>query len=385
MTTKEKNLSKIEREKAALLALVKQFIANNKPVGSKTLQEAGFKDISPATIRNYFANLEKEGYLLQLHASGGRIPTQKAYRLYANEFRGFTEISDEHKKIIDTLRKSETKEIASFLQKSAERLSSLTNLAVFLSAPRFDHDFIADLKIVPIDNFRLLCVLVTDFGVIQTELLHSDINLSTFAVKRIESYFNYRLKRLDKPENLEIEEENLAKKFYNEVMVRYIVGYSNFIDEEIYRTGFSKLISYSDFEDTKTLASSLALFENSHSMRLLLRDCTSHEALKFWIGDDLMSFASGKVNCSVIASPYKIGNKTVGAIGVLGPTRMPYKELFALLENFSDGISEALTKNIYKFKINFRQPKQTSPYIQKEEHQLLGQSRLMLLEDKSNN
>lgn len=385
MTTKEKKLSKAEREKSALLALVEQFIANNKPVGSKTLQEAGFIDISPATIRNYFANLEKEGFLLQLHASGGRIPTQKAYRLYANEFRDFSEIDDEQKEIIDTIRKSETKEIASFLQKSAETLSSLTNLAVFLSAPRFDHDFIADLKVVPIDSFRLLCVLVTDFGVIQTELLHSDFALSSFAVKRIESYFNYRLKNLDKPENLEAKEESLAKKFYNEVMVRYIVGYSNFIDEEIYRTGFSKLISYSDFKDTKLLASSLALFENSHSMRLLLRDCQSHESLKFWIGDDLITFATGKVNCSVIAVPYKIGNKTVGSIGVLGPTRMPYKELFALLGSFSDGISAALTKNIYKFKINFRQPKPGSPYIQKEEHQLLGQSRLMLLEDKSNN
>lgn len=378
-----KKISKKERERKVLFSLIDCFLKTGQPVGSKTLKETDFTDISSATIRNYFTQLENEGYLEQLHTSGGRIPTNKALRLYAEEHIHSTLLTPHNETILNTLRKSETKEIALYLQQAAETLSTLTNYAVFLSAPRFDHDFISELKLVPIDYYRFLCVLITDFGVIQTELLHTDSKLSAFSIKRIEAYFHWRLTGRDKPESITADEEKIAQKFYNEVMMRYIVGYSNFTEEEIYRTGFSKLLTYPDFNDTTVLANSLALFENAHSMRLLLRDCSAHQTLKFWIENDLTPFATGKPNCAVLAIPYYINKRTVGAVGILGPTRMPYKELFGLLKAFSDSISEALTRNIYKFKINYRQPKAGTPYLQKEEHHLIGQSRLMLLEDKS--
>src|SRR4029077_3968481 len=135
--------------------------------------------------------------------------------------------------------------------------------------------------------FRCLCVLVTDFGVVQTEILHLPEKLSSFAIKRIESYFHWRLTGNGQPENLESGEEAIGQTFYNELMLRYIVGYSNFVDEDIYRTGFSNLLIYPDYQDTKLLAGSLALFENIHGMRLLLKECIALDRLKFWIGSDL--------------------------------------------------------------------------------------------------
>ena len=258
----------------------------------------------------------------------------------------------------------------------------MSHCAVFLSAPRFDHDFVIDIKLVPIDAFRCLCVLITDFGIVQTEILHLPEKLSTFAVKRIESYFHWRLTGIRKPENLEHEEETIAQTFYNELMLRYIVGYSNFLDEDIYRTGFSHLLTYSDFQDASLLASGLSLFENVHSMRLLLKECAALDRLKFWIGDDLNTYIPNS-NCSVICIPYYINHKAVGAVGILGPARLPYRTLFSALRLFSDYVSETLTCNIYKFKITFRQPEIGKLYLQKEEHRLIGQSRLILLEDKS--
>lgn len=381
---KAKKSSKEERKKQVLFALIEHFLKDGVPVGSNTLRNSGFSTLSPATIRNYFASLEEEGLLTQQHASSGRIPTNSAYRLYANASLESSEVSSQDEAVIQRLKKEGSKEIATYLQNSAEVLSSMTNYAVFLSAPRFDHDFIATLKLIPIDYYRFLCVIITDFGVIQTELLHTERRLSSFAVKRIEEYFHWRLTKRDKPENITEEEEQLGQKFYNELMVRYIVGYSNFTDEEIYRTGFSKLLTYPDFHDATVLANSLALFENAHSMRLLLRECSSQNMLRFWIGSDLSPYSSAIPNCSVLAVPYKINTQTVGAVGILGPTRMPYKALFGILRSFSDTVSEVLTHNVYKFKITYRQPQTGSPYLQKEEHRLIGQSRLMLLEDKTN-
>jgi len=378
-----KKLNKKEREKRVLFGLIDYFIETGEPVGSNSLQSAEFQDISPATIRNYFNVLEEEGHLTQLHASGGRIPTEQAYRLYAKEFYSHFQLSEKDKETIFQIEQSEMKEIAKYLQTSAETLSELTRCAVILSAPRFDHDFISEFKLAPIDTYRFLCIIVTDFGVIQTELLHSSQKLSAFSIKRIEGYFHWRLTCRDKPENLSNDEESLAQNFYNEIMMRYIIGYSTFVEEEVYRTGFSKLLHYADFHDTAILANSLALFENAHSMRLLLRDCSSRNALKCWIGDDLSHFATGKQACSVLTVPYKINQTAVGAIGLLGPIRMPYKRWFGLLRAFSEAISTALTRNIYKFKLTFRTPQPGVAYLNKEEHRLIGQSRLMLLEDKS--
>jgi heat-inducible transcriptional repressor len=166
-------------------------------------------------------------------------------------------------------------------------------------------------------------------------------------------------------------------------MVRYIVGYSNFIDEEIYRTGFSKLLLYPDFADAPTLAESLALFENARSMRLLLRESLAKDKLKYWIGEDLKKHTSSNPECAVLAIPYRIHGQVVGAIGILGPKRMPYKRLFGLLRVFSEVVSEALTRNIYKFKLQYRQPQDKTCFLTKEESLALKGTRLALLEDKT--
>ncbi|MCE5318337.1 MAG: heat-inducible transcriptional repressor HrcA [Parachlamydia sp.] len=376
-----KKPSKQEREHKVLLGLIEYYLKTGKPVGSNTLKETGFEDLSSATIRNYFAKLEEEGYLTQQHISGGRIPTDRAYRAYAKEFvDSETPLQGTH---FEELRNAETREIAGYLQKAAESLSTLTVSAIFLSAPRFDHDMIVGLKLVPIDHSRCLCVIITDFGLIQTEILQTDKRLTAFAVKRMESYFHWRLTGNDKPDHLSEEEEKLAQEFYNELMVRFIVGYANFNAEEVYRTGFSRLLNYPEFREPLALAGTLSLFENAHSMRLLLKECSGMNRLKFWIGDDLKNFCQESPNCSVLAIPYYINQQAVGAVGLLGPSRMAYRELFATLRAFSESISTALTRNIYKFKISFRQPQQNDSYLQVEGPRLIGGTPLMLIEDKS--
>lgn len=360
---------KQDREKMVLLGLVDHYIQTGKPVGSNTLKEAEFEDLSSATIRNYFAHLEETGYLVQSHSSGGRIPTYLAYRVYAEE--NLDAPPEEMDNPFTHLSNFDSREIALFLQESAETLSSQTKCSVFLSAPRFDHDYVIDLKLVSLDAYRCLCIIITDFGMIKTETLHLPEKLNSFAIKRIESYFHWRLTGINRPENLEPEEEAIGQKFYNELMLRFIVGYSTFADEDIYRTGFSHLLEYPDFQDTSLLASCLSLFENRQGMRLLLKECKSLNRLKYWIGDDLGSFITNP-NCAVIAIPYMINQKAVGAIGILGPARLPYRKLFQTLRLFSKSVSDSLTRNIYKFKISYRQPEMSKLYLENQEKKLLG-------------
>lgn len=351
-----KRSNKQERERSVLLGLVDYYLKTGKPVGSNTLKEAGFEDLSSATIRNYFASLEEEGYLVQQHSSGGRIPTDKALRLYANEYIQETEVDPALRKIFQDLEQSESKEIARYLQRAADTLSELTGCAVFLNAPRFDQDFIVNIKFVEVDVHRCLCILVTSFGVIHTEVVNVEKKLSTFTIKRIEGYFHWRLTGHGKPDEMDREEELLAQHLYNEVMVRYIVGYSNFIDEEIYRTGFSKLLHYPEYQEATALAGALSLFENSQSMRHLLHETSKHDGMKFWIGSSLEKFTTDHRHTAVLAIPYRVNKQTVGSIGILGPSRMEYKSIFGILHHFSEAISKTLTRDVYQFKITLRKP-----------------------------
>jgi heat-inducible transcriptional repressor len=350
----EKGSKRKSREYEVLLGLISYYLKTGKPVGSNTLKEAGFHNLSSATIRNYFANLEKDGFLTQQHASGGRIPTVLAYKTYAKAYEDFDQPLPQNEKVMESLRNFETKEIALYLQQAAELLSSLSQTAVFLSAPRFDHDYILDVKILPLDQHRCLAVILTDFGLVKTEVMHLNETLSEMSAKKIESYIQHRIQNKEKPKNLEKLEERLALKIYNELMVRYIVSYSNFTEEELYRTGFSKLLIYPEFQEAKVLSLALSLFENTHNLRLLTKECCKFNHLRYWIGDDLAQLSSANPECSILTIPYYINKNPAGAVGLLGPIRMPYKELFATLRAFSESISEALTKNLYKFKITHR-------------------------------
>lgn len=379
-----KKLDKNQREKKILLGLVDYYLRSGKPVGSNSLKEAGFEELSSATIRNYFAQLEQEGYLTQAHTSGGRAPTPLAFRLYAQEYVNQEE-PESFSSAWGSLKEFEGKEIALFLQQATERLSQQSSCAVFLSAPRFDQDFITDMKLVSIDANRCLVVLVSDFGVIQTELMQLPARLSSLAIRRMETYLQAKLLRhLDVPP-LEEQEELVVQEIYKESMLRYLVGYSTFTDEDIHRTGFSCLLRHEDFQETAQLAASLSLFENLAGLRLLLRETKHLNRLKFWIGEDLAPYTRLTPNCAALAIPFYLRGQVAGAVGLIGPIRLPYRQLFPLLRQFSTILSQTLTHILCKFRLSFRQPGEDQKWIFKEEQRLLGHSRLVLLDHTSQN
>ncbi|MCB1084913.1 MAG: heat-inducible transcriptional repressor HrcA [Chlamydiia bacterium] len=372
-----------ERELAVLLGLVDLFLRTGKAIGSNTLKENGFSNISSATIRNYFAKLEKEGLLKQAHSSGGRIPTPAAYKLYAKKHMNGAQIDPKDLTSLKAKLNQDTREIARYLQEASELLSHLSQGAVFLSSPRFDQDLIVNIKCVAIDTYRCLTVIVTDFGLVNTEILSAPKKLSNFALKRIEAYFHFRLTGLDRPK-LSHEEEELASTFYNEILMRHIVGYTNFSSEDIYKTGFSKLIRFPEFRDATVLASGLSIFENTDFMRGLLKECMEEGDLKIWIGDDLDHFSASTSQSSILAIPYFIHGKVVGAVAILGPIRMPYPKMFGLLRGFSNVISEVLTRNLYKYKITYREPKAAGALTHAQEPPKIGkQEESLKLEDKT--
>ncbi len=380
-SNKRKRGNKQERERQILIGLVEHYLQTGRPVGSHTLQEAGFEMFSSATIRNYFSHLEEEGYLCQQHSSGGRLPTEKAYRLYIKEPIE-REIPLEVQQACERLRCWEGRDVVNFLQQGAELISHICHGAIFLSLPRFDQDFVTDLKLMPLDAERCLGVILTDFGLVRSEVLQLPYKLSALSAKRMEAFFKWRLTQLERPENLTIEEECLANQLYHELMIRYVVNYSQFYEEDLIRTGFSQLLQHPDFHETELMSRALGLFENGQSLRKIIQQSLQANQLQCWIGEDLKAFSPQPPFCSLLTIPYYVGPAPVGTIGLLSSQRCDYHMLFAILQNFSKSISEALSHNIYKYKLSFRFPLQQPPQLEMNERQLLGQTPLILIEDK---
>lgn len=351
-----KKLPKNDREMAVLLGLIELYIKTGKPIGSQTLQENGFESLSTATIRNYFGKMELQGYLKQQHTSGGRIPTAKAFRMYVDQYRDQGVLNGDQERAFAEVFEKETREIAALIHQAAEALSEEAKCAVFISTPRFDQDFIQDVRLIQIDDSKLLAVLITDFGLIRTETIYIDRPAHPVFLRTAESYFLWRMNKGEKPMFQNELEAKSAQRIYNEVMVRHVVGYANFPAEEVLRSGLSKLLSYSEFNDAAALAHSLSLLEDENQMRQLLRECCRKNELCSWIGDELAPRVPPESECSVVAVPYRINQTVAGAVAILGPMRLSYKNIFGLLQHFSEELSRKLTQSVYKFKISFRQP-----------------------------
>jgi len=347
---------KADREQAVLFGLIELYLKTGKPIGSHTIQEHGFESLSSATIRNYFSKMEENGYLKQQHTSGGRIPTEKAFRLYADIYASKGIIEKNQEATLKKVFSTETREIAALLHFAIDALSELTQCAVFISSPRFDQDFIQDVKLVQLDPSKILSVLITDFGLVRTETLYLERDVTTSFLRTCEEYFLWRISKGEKPLFQDDVDTKTAQRLYNEIMVRHVVGYANFPNEEILRTGLSKLLAYPEFNDATALANSLSLLEDDTQMRTILRENIKKGTLSYWIGDELCPHVPASSDCSVIAIPYKINQITAGSIALLGPTRLPYRNLFGLCQLFSEQISEALTNSLYKYKITFRNP-----------------------------
>lgn len=362
------------------MKLIEYYITTGRAVGSNTLKEVGFPELSSATIRNYFASLEEEGFLIQQHISGGRIPTKKAFHFFAKE--SLDEIEKEgckeegHFAATDIFAR-EIKEIISSLQHAADELSEKTTCAVFLSYPRFDQDFVTDITFILVDASRVISVILTSFGQVYTEIIPTAKKISQESLHKIQGFIRLLLSGKEPVDHgLTHEESELAKKLYQETLSRYLVSYANFSDEDIFRTGFSRLLVYPEFQVAETLVGSLALFENHAQLRGVIRETVRSGKVKYWIQDERFGYLGSTQSCTVAAANYHIGTKNVGAIGVIGPMRLQYKKLFSQLISAAKDISDFLQRSLLRYKISFRTPREKSYELEsRQTHFLIGPER----------
>lgn len=367
-----------------LLTTTELYLKTGQPVGSKTLKEYECSNLSTATIRNYFSELEAEGFLKKNHVSGGRIPTDLAFRYYVDHCAtGCSEVPESTTQLLHQLP-NESRNIVKDLQKASEILGEALQLPICFSSPRFENDTVTNIQLTQVDEQRLVVILSTEFGQVFTDTLWLPEAIPSASLKRIEIFLQTHIRKLPFPtESISKKEEDLGMILYNEIVIRYLTRHCNFSEEDLYQTGLSKLLQYESFKDPDMLALGLSFFENRRHMSKLLDIGMHRDRPTAFIGSELSNiFGTPNPQCTVITTPYYMNRTPLGAFGVLGPMNLPYKEIYATLTMFADKIKASLTQSFYKFKLSFRRPCPSDPKLSNDPILLARYSSIKLLPPK---
>ena len=325
-----------ERKLNILKAIVKDYIETAEAVGSRTISKKYDLGISAATIRNEMADLEELGYLIQPHTSAGRVPSEKGYKLYVDMLMGKSELSNEEKKLIQDCIQNNVSHIKDLIQETSKLLSQLTNYTTVAVAKSLNHkNVIKHIQLVSIDENKILLIVVTNNGDIKKADLTSNIYLDQSKLNIISD--NLTRKLLGKS-IVEIDERLIA-------FIKYEIGeYSNLIDglidalnfnmsEEEFvfsLNGATNIFNYPEFNDIIKAKSFLNMIEKKETIDSMLKSKgIQKDNVNIIIGSDNdLELAK---ECSIVTATYNINKDLVGKISFIGPTRMDYARIYAIV------------------------------------------------------
>ena len=347
-------MQKDKRNKRALevlFGLIEMYLKTGKPIASNTLKDEALPHVSSATIRNYFVELEEGGLLEQVHTSGGRIPTVEGFRLFAQNCLSNKKIDHKDELFFLESLDFKTVELARSLEIAVESLSEVTGVAALITGPRFDQDFIKDIRLFVLDSNRVLSVIITQFSVCYTDILYIPKKISSFSAKRMENFFQSKLQPKSVIlEELTQEEYSVAIQLYQEISLRFMVRYANFSSDEVLRAGFYRLLNYTEFHDPVLLGSTLSLMENPTKVHELIQRTMRTDQVSYVVGDPTNHEAT------ILSIPYRVQGKKVGAIALFGPMRIDYGRLFPLLNYFRNLFEKQLNQVVSSNNITLRTP-----------------------------
>lgn len=337
-----------ERERKVLEAIVQSYVESAEPVGSRSIAKRFGLGVSAATVRNAMSDLEEKGYLFHPHTSAGRVPTDRAYRLYVDSLMGQARLTREQREALRGQLKVESSAVTAVLRRAAEVLGVLSQELGVAVAPSLDDAVLERLDLVAVSSERLLLVLALKSGVVRTIFVQVPGHLHPDAVVKIALVLNERLAGL----SLREIRQTLASRLRDTVadpgqseLLDIFVATGDQIfdvpveaDAQVVLGHTSVLAEQPEFASSDRMRELLTLTEQREVLRRVLGE-RAGKSLTITIGTEHESRAFAHL--TLVTSPYRAGPLT-GVIGVLGPTRMPYEKVVALVEHTSKMVSELL-------------------------------------------
>src|SRR5438477_6952148 len=324
-----------ERARRVLAAIVRDYIQGGEPVGSHAIARRAEVDVSSATVRAVMADLEELGYLEKPHTSAGRIPTSRGYRYYVDALLRVKPPLPEEREQIERQAHEAAPQLEGLMAAASRVLHSLTRHAGVVAAPRPQSERLQRIEFLPLREGRVLAVLVAQSGAVHNRLIALQQPLSAGQLEHAANYLNSLIANRTLAEaraRLRTELERDRREL-GELQARALALGAEAVQVEAPTVHIE---GQSSFLDDKALAQDLmkirALFRALDEKELLLAvlDRTlAAEELRIFIGAE-----SGIVepDLAIVAAPYRLKGEVVGALGVIGPTRMDYSRVVPLVE-----------------------------------------------------
>jgi heat-inducible transcriptional repressor len=335
-----------QRAREILRALVQDYIQTGEPIASQLLLARHDLECSPATVRNVMADLEALGYLSKPHTSAGRVPTEAGYRLYVDTLLKVRPPPPQDRERIEKVAHGATG-FDALLESTAHVLHSLSHHAGVVTTPRPTSDPVRQIEFVRLRENRVIVVFVSEAGLVTNKLVTLDAAPEAGELERAANYLNEKLR--DGP-LATLRERILADMREDQSALQELIAQALRLAEqsfgdaaaagEVLVDGEASFLDAPEFADVQKARALLKAFaEKDRILRVLDRVLRAQE-VQIFIGAE--SGLSAVPDVSVVAAPYGRGGRVLGALAVVGPTRMNYARVIPLVDLTAREISRAL-------------------------------------------
>ncbi len=329
------------RQEKVLRAVVEEFIASGSPVGSKLLFESHHLSAASSTIRNDLAQLEELGLLDHPHTSAGRVPTDAGYRFYADAL--LKDRRDPGSLPLD--QGAVQTEIDAALEETAEALSRATELLAIVSAPSLTTTTIRHIEVLLLQAHVVMVVIITAAGGVTKRVFQFDHAVDEGLAEYARGYLNERLtgKQLGTRavqsvfRSLELGAQETAflaalRPAFDVVMQADAAS--------LHMGGQARLLERLSEQGGGHLNDVVALLEERYNLLQLLSEALRGPDLFLRIGSEIG--APSLRACSLVAATYGVANRNLGAVSVVGPTRMDYQTAIGAVRGAATTLSSWL-------------------------------------------
>ncbi|MEJ2183571.1 MAG: heat-inducible transcriptional repressor HrcA [Nitrospirota bacterium] len=336
-----------ERSRSILRAIVQSYIESGAPVGSRLLTRRHGFTLSPATIRNIMVDLEDMGYLSQPHTSAGRVPTDKGYRFYVDALDP-GEQADARKlmTLLESRFSSAQEDVNTLLGEITRTLAKVSHYLCFAVPLRAEETTLNRIQMFRYRGDRLAVVLLTNEGLIANKVLESDFGLSQRDLNRISDYVNTEYSGLSIAEIRSCIRRQMSKeRALCDILINRATALCrealSFPCGEVIVSGMSEFIGLPEFSG-KINEIAQAIEDKRRILDLLESFTESPERVRVLIGRENPD--EGMRNLSIIAAQYGQGEKPLGSVGIIGPTRMDYLRAIAMVEAVARFVSGTISQ-----------------------------------------
>jgi heat-inducible transcriptional repressor len=344
---------KLDRRQCDILAaIVHLFVSSGTPVGSKVVAEQLVESVSPATVRNVMVELEQAGFLHQPHISAGRVPTDKAYRYYVDWMVGTAHLGPETQKYIDQSLGAETAAPEQLMVRASRVLSEVSHNVGVVLGLRLEEKLLEHIKFVKLPERRALAVIVSRPDLIENKVIYLDEEVPQEELDRAADFLNAEFRgwslrtiRVEIFKRLE-EMKALCDRLVSTVAGLFLWGALG--SEEpgpLFVDSTARILGQPEFEDSSAIKELLRALEEKAKLVRILSACLESPApgVQTFIGRE--NPASEMPHCAIVVAPYRYRSRVVGALGVVGPTRMEYDRAITTVDYVAHLCSRLLSVN----------------------------------------